>query len=104
MSDRTDVPGPAVRETGVPPAEKATPDPGSPDLRAAAADTGTAGGPTPDGPVHLPRGERPETGDEAVETALDGLDAADGSDLDAHIEAAEAVHRALQQRLSDVHG
>ena len=46
----------------------------------------------------------PETGDAEVDAALKQLDALPGGDLDAHLRAAEYVHRVLQGRLSDVGG
>ncbi|MGL5865998.1 MAG: hypothetical protein ACRCYX_09030 [Dermatophilaceae bacterium] len=47
--------------------------------------------------------EAPETGDQAVDTALAAMTAAP-DDLDAQLQAGEEVHRALQSRLSDLGG
>ncbi len=55
-----------------------------------------AGAPTPGAP--------PETGDIVIDAALRDLAAAPDDDLDAQLEAGEAVHRTLQSRLSDLGG
>ena len=46
----------------------------------------------------------PETGDIVIDSALRDLAAAPDDDLDAQLEAGEAVHRTLQSRLSDLGG
>ena len=59
--------------------------------------------PTP--PVGAPTaGAPPETGDIVIDAALRDLAAAPDDDLDAQLEAGEAVHRTLQSRLSDLGG
>ena len=59
--------------------------------------------PTP--PVGAPTaGAPPETGDIVIDAALRDLGAAPDGDLDAQLEAGEAVHRTLQSRLSDLGG
>ena len=49
-------------------------------------------------------GAPPETGDIVIDAALRDLAAAPDDDLDAQLEAGEAVHRTLQSRLSDLGG
>ncbi|HYN66104.1 MAG TPA: hypothetical protein VES93_04390 [Ornithinibacter sp.] len=49
-------------------------------------------------------GAPPETGDIVIDAALRNLAAAPDDDLDAQLEAGEAVHRTLQSRLSDLGG
>lgn len=49
-------------------------------------------------------GAPPETGDLVIDAALGDLAAAPGDDLDAQLEAGEAVHRTLQSRLTDLGG
>ena len=49
-------------------------------------------------------GAPPETGDIVIDSALRDLAAAPADDLDAQLEAGEAVHRTLQSRLSDLGG
>ena len=49
-------------------------------------------------------GAPPETGDIVIDSALRDLAAAPDDDLDAQLEAGEAVHRTLQSRLSDLGG
>ena len=51
-----------------------------------------------------PTGAPPETGDLVIDAALGDLAAAPRDDLDAQLEAGEAVHRTLQSRLSDLGG
>ena len=46
----------------------------------------------------------PETGDIVIDSALRDLAAAPDDDLDAQLEAGEAVHRTLQSRLGDLGG
>ena len=46
----------------------------------------------------------PETGDLVVDAALRDLAAAPADDLDAQLEAGEAVHRTLRSRLDDLGG
>jgi hypothetical protein len=56
-------------------------------------------------PGDLPTsGGPPETGDIVIDAALQDLAAATDDDLDAQLEAGEAVHRTLQSRLSDLGG
>jgi hypothetical protein len=58
-----------------------------------------------DGPDGAPApGVPPETGDIVIDSALRDLAAAPDDDLDAQLEAGEAVHRTLQSRLSDLGG
>ncbi|MFL6151076.1 MAG: hypothetical protein ACJ72B_01740 [Ornithinibacter sp.] len=49
-------------------------------------------------------GAPPDTGDLVIDAALGDLAAAPGDDLDAQLEAGEAVHRTLQSRLTDLGG
>jgi hypothetical protein len=49
-------------------------------------------------------GAPPETGDLVIDAALGELAAAPQDDLDAQLEAGEAVHRTLQSRLTDLGG
>ena len=58
--------------------------------------TPPAGAPAPGAP--------PETGDIVIDAALRDLAAAPDHDLDAQLEAGEAVHRTLQSRLTDLGG
>ncbi len=46
----------------------------------------------------------PETGDLVIDAALRDLAAAPADDLDAQLDAGEAVHRTLQSRLGDLGG
>ena len=46
----------------------------------------------------------PETGDLVIDAALRDLAAAPADDLDAQLEAGEAVHRTLRSRLDDLGG
>ncbi|NMM22885.1 MAG: hypothetical protein HHJ11_05215 [Phycicoccus sp.] len=46
--------------------------------------------------------ERQPTGDDAVDTVLDELDAVADEPLDSQIQAGEQVHRVLQGRLADL--
>ncbi len=62
-----------------------------------------------EGPVPAPKGAHeagapPATGDLVIDAALGDLAAAPGDDLDAQLEAGEAVHRTLQSRLTDLGG
>ena len=59
-------------------------------------DTAPDGAPEPGAP--------PETGDIVIDAALRDLAAAPHDDLDAQLEAGEAVHRTLQSRLTDLGG
>ena len=61
-----------------------------------------AGPPSPAGAPTA--GAPPETGDIVIDAALRDLAAAPDDDLDAQLEAGEAVHRTLQSRLSDLGG
>jgi hypothetical protein len=62
-------------------------------------------GPAPAAPHEAAdRGAPPETGDIVIDSALRDLAAAPADDLDAQLEAGEAVHRTLQSRLSDLGG
>ena len=67
-------------------------------------------GSTPDEPDATPpagapsAGAPPETGDIVIDAALRDLAATPDDDLDAQLEAGEAVHRTLQSRLSDLGG
>jgi hypothetical protein len=67
---------------------------------------GTPGdGTGPSSPGGVPDGGAPpETGDIVIDAALRDLAAAPDDDLDAQLEAGEAVHRTLQSRLSDLGG
>ena len=49
-------------------------------------------------------GAPPETGDIVIDSDLRDLASASDDDLDAQLEAGEAVHRTLQSRLSDLGG
>jgi hypothetical protein len=61
--------------------------------------------PVPAAPADAPTpGAPPETGDIVIDAALRDLAAAPDDDLDAQLEAGEAVHRTLQSRLSDLGG
>lgn len=82
-----------------------TPDPeGAPPPAQTVDDEGTQEAPVPaDEPVSAGVPAPEPTGDEQVDETLAGLGRADGRPLGEHIEAAQQVHRALQQRLSDVH-
>ncbi len=61
--------------------------------------------PHPSPPAGAPStGAPPETGDLVIDAALGDLAAAPGDDLDAQLEAGEAVHRTLQSRLTDLGG
>ena len=61
--------------------------------------------PVPRPPAGAPTaGAPPETGDIVIDAALRDLAAAPDDDLDAQLEAGEAVHRTLQSRLSDLGG
>jgi hypothetical protein len=61
--------------------------------------------PVPTPPAGAPTaGAPPETGDIVIDAALRDLAAAPDDDLDAQLEAGEAVHRTLQSRLSDLGG
>jgi hypothetical protein len=61
--------------------------------------------PVPTSPAGAPTaGTPPETGDIVIDAALRDLAAAPDDDLDAQLEAGEAVHRTLQSRLSDLGG
>jgi len=61
--------------------------------------------PVPAASVGAPtQGAPPETGDIVIDAALRNLAAAPVDDLDAQLEAGEAVHRTLQSRLSDLGG
>jgi hypothetical protein len=61
--------------------------------------------PVPTPPAGAPSaGAPPETGDIVIDAALRDLAAAPDDDLDAQLEAGEAVHRTLQSRLSDLGG
>ena len=55
-------------------------------------------------PAEAPTPAPPETGDIVIDSALGDLAAAPDDDLDAQLEAGEAVHRTLQSRLSDLGG
>ncbi len=69
-------------------------------------DDGTPGdSPVPSPPAGAPSsGAPPETGDLVIDAALGDLAAAPVDDLDAQLEAGEAVHRTLQSRLTDLGG
>ncbi len=68
-------------------------------------DTTQSDGPVPSPPAGAPStGAPPETGDLVIDAALGDLAAAPGDDLDAQLEAGEAVHRTLQSRLTDLGG
>ncbi len=68
-------------------------------------DTTPGDSPDPSPPAGAPHpGAPPETGDLVIDAALGDLAAAPGDDLDAQLEAGEAVHRTLQSRLSDLGG
>jgi len=61
--------------------------------------------PAPTSPAGAPAaGAPPETGDIVIDAALRDLAAAPEYDLDAQLEAGEAVHRTLQSRLTDLCG
>jgi hypothetical protein len=65
----------------------------------------TPGGPVEASPAGAPSvGAPPETGDIVIDAALRDLAAAPEHDLDAQLDAGEAVHRTLQSRLSDLGG